>query len=119
MRLEFIYIYAKSSVLNFFITGLYVLYCIQDDVQNGYTPNIGFVHDEDIKSKCLDKLKQVWYVPRNFVDIPSADEDAVQLFGKGRYGPVYLSSMKTDGQPVTLYTVPASSFQAGGKHGFL
>ena len=89
-----------------------VLFTVQDE-PSAYTHNIGFVHDEDIKSRCLEKLKQVYYVPRNFVDIPNADDDSIQLFGKGRYGPVYLSTMKTDGTPVTLYTVPATAFQPG------
>ncbi|CAG7814992.1 unnamed protein product [Allacma fusca] len=87
-------------------------YSINEEHAEAYT-HMGFTHDEDTKGKCLKKLQQVWYVPRNFMDIPSQDEDTVPLISKGKYGPVYLSSLRTNATPVSLYSVPASYFQSG------
>lgn len=81
--------------------------------QNGAYTHAGFVHDEDVKTRCLNRLKPVQYLPRTGLDVPGGaeQEDSVlRVVAKGAFGgPVYLSQMRTTKAPLTLITVFAEN----------
>jgi len=78
------------------------------------------VHDEDYRGMCIAKLKQVWYVPRNFLEIPSQDDDeSVQLIASGRYGSVYMSTLKSNNSVVNLYSLLSSRINSGANLQYL
>lgn len=96
-----------------FLQGLADAAVLASAHQNGAYTHAGFVHDEDMKTRCLNRLKPVQYLPRTGLDVPGGaeQEDSVlRVVARGAFGaPVYLSQMRTTKAPLTLYTIFAEN----------
>jgi len=98
-----------------FFQGLADAAIIANAHQTGAYTHAGFVHDEDVKTKCLNRLKPVQYIPRTSLDVPGAESEegsALKLVSKGAFGPVYVSQMKNTGSPVTLISIASDAGSA-------
>ncbi|ODN03141.1 putative tyrosine-protein kinase Wsck [Orchesella cincta] len=91
-----------------FFQGLADAAIIANAHQTGAYTHAGFVHDEDVKTKCLNRLKPVQYIPRTSLDLPGAEVEegsVLKMVSKGAFGPVYVSQMKNTQTPVTLISI--------------